>query len=169
MRNHTTYDFFFNIMQSNSNFFIHLGIFNQEMLHSFCINISNMRITIKLIRITCSFIKTIFRIVTNCRHQFLRNRKELSFPFFLTTFIADFILEFNYTFYLLMTKENSIQNNFFWQFISSGLNHHNSVIRTRDGKIQCRNFALFFRWINDKFIIYPSYPNTSNWSIKWYI
>ena len=162
MGNHVSHDFFFQIMKRHGNFLIHFRIIYEEVFHGVSIDISDMGVAVQLVRVTGSGIQSVLGIFANSLFQFFRHGKEFRNALFLTASLLNFFLESYNAFDFLMAVQNGIENDVFRQFVSTGLYHHHGVFGTGNGEVQRGNLALFFRGVNDEFIIYTAYAHTGN-------
>ena len=162
--NHTAYDFLNDFVKHIWNFLDGIRIKLQEMLHSFSLNIGNILITGQLIRVADSLIQLVSSVLTNSLFQLLWNSKELNLALLLATSLLDFILESNDLLDFLMTKEDSLQNNFFRKLISTSLNHHYCITGAGNGQIKVRNLTLLNIRVDNKLSINATNTNTSYWT-----
>ena len=134
------------------------------MLHSLCLNRSNMLITSQLIRISYSLVEILSSILTNSSLQLLRNSKELNLSLFLAASLLNLILESNNLLYFLVTKQDSLQDNLLRKLICTSLNHHYCITGTSNSQVEIRLLTLFYGRIDNELTINTAYTHASNWS-----
>ena len=132
------------------------------MFHRIGVDFSDMCVAVELVRVTGSFIQTVFGIFADSRFQFFRHLEQLGLTFFLAAGLLNFFLESHDTLDFLMTIKDGIEDNVFRQFVGTSLHHHYGIFRAGNGEVQGADFTLFFRGIDDEFIIYTAYAHTGN-------
>ena len=120
------------------------------MLNGFCFNSGNIRIAHQLVAVACRGIEALLGIGAHLGFELLGDSEDGGRLFLLTAGCLDIVLERDKTANLGMTKENSIKNNLFGEFICPRFNHHHGIIGTCHRQIEFRHFPLCFRRIDDK-------------------
>ena len=125
-----------------------------------------MLIAVKLVGITHGFVEAHGSIVANRQIQILGCKEEFHLALFLAAGSDNLLLELHNALDLLVSEEDSFQNDLFGKLIRSRLDHHDGVVRPCHGQIQVGNRALLLRRIDDELSIHAADLNACDRSRK---